>query len=276
MANTTPTLAVALIVKNEAKHLQACLDTVYQWVDEIVILDSGSSDQTEAIARRYTDKFFVNTEWPGFGPQRRLAQSHITSDYVLWLDADERITPELKNSIQRAVADNKPSTVYRICRLSWLFGRFIRHSGWYPDHVVRLYPTQLTQYNDARVHEKVEITRGMTIATLKGDAIHYTYNDLRHYLNKSSSYALAWSKDKAEQGKSCSFTSVITHSIACFIKMYILKGGFLDGKQGLLLALLSTHYTLTKYSDLWIRTRTEPQEMAEKRYAKTLLKKMGE
>ena len=94
-----PTLAVALIVKNEAQHLQACLETVHQWVDEIVVLDSGSSDNTEEIARRYTDKFFVNSQWPGFGPQRRLAQSYVESDYVLWLDADERVTKELKESI---------------------------------------------------------------------------------------------------------------------------------------------------------------------------------
>ncbi|MBG0754838.1 glycosyltransferase family 2 protein [Vibrio cidicii] len=273
-ATSKPTLAVALIVKNEASNLDACLKTVEGWVDEIVILDSGSSDETEVIARKYTDKFFVNTAWPGFGPQRRLAQQHIESDYVLWLDADERVTPELKASIEQAVASNKSSTVYQICRLSWVFGRFIRHCGWYPDHVVRLYPTQLTQYNDAQVHEKVEVSKTMHIVTLEGDAIHYTYNDLRHYLNKSYSYALAWSKDRADRGKSCSFASIITHSVACFIKMYIIKAGFLDGKQGLLLSLLSTHYTLTKYADLWIRTKTKSRMLAEQQFENRLINKV--
>jgi len=273
-ATSKPTLAVALIVKNEASNLDACLKTVEGWVDEIVILDSGSSDETEVIARKYTDKFFVNTAWPGFGPQRRLAQQHIESDYVLWLDADERVTPELKNSILQAVQRNESNTLYSMCRLSWVFGRYIRHCGWYPDRVVRLYPTHLTQYNDAQVHEKVEVTTEMNVVTLQGDAIHYTYNDLRHYLNKSSSYALAWSQDRAERGKSCTFSSIITHSLACFLKMYIIKAGFLDGKQGLLLSLLSTHYTLTKYSDLWIRTKTQSRAAAEKQLEKALFNKV--
>lgn len=260
--SNTPTIAVALIVKNEAQNLDACLRTVTDWVDEIVILDSGSSDDTKNVALKYTDKFYVNENWPGFGPQRRVAQQYIKSDFVLWLDADERVTPELKQSIQQAVSTNEKNTLYSICRLNWVFGRYIRHCGWYPDNVVRLYPTQLTQYNDAQVHEKVEVTQEMQIKQLDGDAIHFTYNDLQHYLRKSNSYALAWSADKAKQGKKGRFSQIITHSIACFIKMYIIKAGFLDGKQGLLLSLLSTHYTIIKYADLWIRTSAKKPDQA--------------
>ncbi len=181
-STSSPTLAVALIVKNEAKNLDACLKTVVEWVDEIVILDSGSTDETKDVALKYTDKFFVNADWPGFGPQRRLAQEHVNSDFVLWLDADERITPELQASIENAVKANKPNTLYKICRLSWVFGRYIRHCGWYPDRVVRLYPTKLTQYDDALVHEKVMINKEMKTEDLQGDAIHYTYNDFVVYL----------------------------------------------------------------------------------------------
>lgn len=252
-----PTLAVALIVKNEAANLDACLKTVEGWVDEIVILDSGSSDETEAVARRYTDKFFINKEWPGFGPQRRLAQQYVESDYVLWLDADERVTPELKLSIQQAVESNEANTLYSMCRLSWVFGRYIRHCGWYPDRVVRLYPTKLTQYDDALVHEKVEITKAMKVKELQGDAIHYTYNDLHHYLVKSAGYAKAWAEQRETRGKKSSISQGVLHAIACFVKMYIVKAGFLDGKQGFLLSLLSAHSTLVKYADLWIRTSTE-------------------
>lgn len=252
-----PTLAVALIVKNEAANLDACLKTVKDWVDEIVILDSGSSDETEAIARCYTNKFFVNKAWPGFGPQRRLAQQHVESDYVLWLDADERVTPELKLSIQKAVQSNEENTLYSMCRLSWVFGRYIRHCGWYPDRVVRLYPTKLTQYDEALVHEKVEITQAMTVRELQGDATHYTYNDLHHYLVKSAGYAEAWAEQREKRGKKSSLTQGVLHAIACFVKMYIVKAGFLDGKQGFLLSLLSAHSTFVKYADLWIRTNTE-------------------
>jgi len=258
-----PTLAVALIVKNEAQNLNDCLKTVADWVDEIVVLDSGSTDETEHVARKYTDKFYENKQWPGFGPQRRLAQEYVESDFVLWLDADERVTDELKSSIQQAVEKNESNTLYSICRLSWVFGRYIRHCGWYPDRVVRLYPTKLTQYDTAQVHEKVLVDKSMVVQELSGDAIHFTYNDLEHYLKKSNSYALAWSADKAKQGKKGSFSSIITHALACFIKMYILKTGFLDGKQGLLLSMLSTHYTIVKYSDLWIRTSTKKHDMRE-------------
>nr|WP_182288584.1 glycosyltransferase family 2 protein [Vibrio spartinae] len=258
MIVTQPTLAVALIVKNEAKHLEACLKTVQDWVDEIVILDSGSTDETAQVARQFTDKFFSNTDWPGFGPQRRLAQSYVESDYVLWLDADERITPELRRSIQDAVKTNQPNTIYQISRLSWVFGRFIRHCGWYPDKVLRLYPTRLTQYNDALVHEKVEVTSSMHVKTLSGDAIHYTYDNMHHYLVKSAGYAKAWAEQRQQRGKKSSLSQGLMHALGCFVKMYVIKAGFLDGKQGLLLSLLSAHSTFVKYADLWIRTNTVP------------------
>ncbi|MCG7496817.1 glycosyltransferase family 2 protein [Vibrio sp. Of7-15] len=258
MPTPKPTLAVALIVKNEAKNLKACLETVKDWVDEIVILDSGSHDETEQVARQYTNKFFVNEEWPGFGPQRRLAQSYVESDFVLWLDADERVTPELKQSIENTLLAPQENTAYTISRLSWVFGRYIRHCGWYPDRVVRLYPTKLTQYDDALVHEKVELSKEIAVKPLQGDAIHYTYNDLHHYLVKSAGYAKAWAEQREKRGKKSSISQGIVHALACFIKMYIIKAGFLDGKQGFLLSLLSAHSTFVKYADLWIKTSTEP------------------
>ncbi|WP_394249680.1 glycosyltransferase family 2 protein [Vibrio profundi] len=256
-SSAKPTLAVALIVKNEAKNLEACLKTVVDWVDEIVVLDSGSTDETEQVARKYTEKFHVNKNWPGFGPQRRIAQEYVESDFVLWLDADERVTDKLKVSIQQAVEKNEPNTLYSICRLSWVFGRYIRHCGWYPDRVVRLYPTQLTQYDDSLVHEKVEISTDMNVKELSGDAIHYTYNDLHHYLVKSAGYAQAWAEQREKRGKKSSILEGMLHAIACFLKMYVFKAGFLDGKQGFLLSVLSAHSTLVKYADLWIRTSTE-------------------
>ncbi|MFC5078938.1 glycosyltransferase family 2 protein [Vibrio thalassae] len=258
---TKPTLAVAMIVKNESKHLRACLETVQGWVDEIVILDSGSTDDTKAIADEFKAKFHLNAQWPGFGPQRRLAQSHVESDFVFWLDADERVTPELKKSIIEAVEKNQPSIIYQFARLSWVFGRFIKHCGWYPDKVLRLYPTKLTQYDDSLVHEKVETNNNMNIETLNGDLIHYTYDDVHHYLVKSAGYAKAWAEQREKRGKHSSISQGIIHAIACFVKMYIIKAGFLDGKQGLLLSLLSAHSTFVKYADLWVRTATsQPQQ----------------
>lgn len=252
-------ITVALIVKNEAKNLAACLDTISNWVDEIVILDSGSTDNTKEIAAKYKAKFYSNNNWPGFGAQRQLAQSYVTTDFVLWLDADERITPILKTSIENVLTKpNIEDKLYSISRLSWVFGRYIKHCGWYPDKVVRLYPTKLTNYNDSLVHEKVIVPAHCSIENLQGDAIHYTYNDLNHYLVKSAGYAKAWAEQRALQGKTSSLLKGYLHAVGCFIKMYIIKAGFLDGKQGLLLSTLSAHSTFVKYADLWIKTQTEP------------------
>ncbi|MBC5851875.1 glycosyltransferase family 2 protein [Vibrio metschnikovii] len=252
MTKSTPTLAVALIVKNEAKHLQACLETVADWVDEIVILDSGSNDATESIARRFTDKFFVNKDWQGFGPQRRLAQSYITADYVLWLDADERVTPELKASILQAVKHDKPNTVYQIDRLTTAFGKQIHYSGWSPDWVTRLYRTRETQYNTALVHESVEIPSHLTLKSLSGYLQHYTFEYLPQYTAKTQHYMKAW-VDQREGKKSSTLTGAVLHGFFRFFKMYILKRGFLDGRHGLLLAILSANTTFTRYADLWLR-----------------------
>ena len=169
-----PTLSVAMIVKNEAQDLAACLDTVKGWVDEIVILDSGSTDETAQIAEQYDAKFYVNADWQGFGKQRQLAQQYVTSDYVLWLDADERVTPELKHSILQAVKNDEQNTVYKIGRLSEVFGRQIRHSGWYPDYVVRLYRTTFAKYGDELVHEKVHFPKEANVKKLTGDLLQYS------------------------------------------------------------------------------------------------------
>lgn len=250
-----PTLSVAMIVKNEAQDLAQCLDTVKDWVDEIVILDSGSQDRTEEIALAYGAKFYQHTDWQGFGKQRQLAQQYVTSDYVLWLDADERVTPELRQAIINAVQQNRAETVYQIGRLSEVFGRQIRHSGWYPDYVVRLYPTHYAQYGDELVHEKVHFPKNAKVEKLAGDLLHFTYKDVHHYLVKSAAYAKAWATQRANAGKKATLFQGVTHAVGCFVKMYLLKAGFLDGKQGFLLAVLSAHSVFVKYADLWNRSR---------------------
>lgn len=250
---TRPTLAAVLIVKNEASQLEACLQSVHGWVDEIVVLDSGSTDNTEQIARQCHALFFVNTDWRGFGLQRQIAQSHSTADWLFWVDADEQVTPELKASILKAIQTHSPNTVYRVSRLSWVFGRFIRHSGWYPDRVARLYPRRLTQFNDALVHEHVIIPNHAQIQDLTGDLLHFTYRDVEHYLVKSAHYARAWADKQTQQGRTTSLAQGIVHGVSCFIKMYLIRQGFRDGQAGFLLALLSAHSTFVKYADLWVR-----------------------
>jgi (heptosyl)LPS beta-1,4-glucosyltransferase len=167
------------------------------------------------------------------------------------LDADEIITSDLKVEIQEKLILNNTATIYAIPRLSFCFGRFIHHSGWYPDYVYRLYPKEKTQYNESMVHEKLEIPESMHIENLSSDLLHYTYKDMNHYLVKSAHYAAIWAKEKDARGKTTNLTTAVLHGVGCFVKMYIIRSGFLDGKQGFLLALLSAHSTFVKYADLW-------------------------
>ncbi|MBW3697605.1 glycosyltransferase family 2 protein [Vibrio sp. T187] len=257
---TKPTLSVALIVKNESKHLRDCLKTVHDWVNEIVILDSGSTDNTKNIALEYTDKFFVNEDWQGFGTQRQIAQQYVTSDFVLWLDADERVTPELKEEIILAVEQSNPKTAYKINRLSDAFGKVINYSGWSPDWVTRLYKVNEGRYNDSLVHEKVVLNNDIDVQKLNGRLLHFTYDNLHHYINKTTGYLKAWT-DEREGKKKSGLSTALTHALGCFIKMYILKRGFLDGKHGFILAWLATHSTFIKYIDLYLRSEQKKNEM---------------
>jgi (heptosyl)LPS beta-1,4-glucosyltransferase len=248
-----PTLGVALIVKNEEQDLAFCLNTVKGWVDEIVVLDSGSTDKTKEIAESFGAKFYTNTKWPGFGKQRQLAQQYIKSDYVLWLDADERVTPELRQEIQTVLAQDAPQTVYSLNRLSDIFGKKIYHSGWYPDYVIRLYRTRDTHYSDELVHESVIVPAGFRVQKIKAHLLHYTYKNLNQYLLKAAHYSKAWADQRSAMGKKASLWKASSHALARFMKMYVLKAGFLDGKHGFLLAVLSAHSAFVKYADLWIR-----------------------
>ncbi|NVP01262.1 glycosyltransferase family 2 protein [Photobacterium damselae subsp. damselae] len=251
--NTRASLAVALIVKNEEKHLAACLDSVKDWVDEIVILDSGSSDATEEIARQYTNKFYVSEDWPGFGIQRQRAQAFVESDYILWLDADERVTPKLRESIQNAVEQNQKNTIYQINRLSTAFGQFIHHSGWHPDWISRLHHRIETHYNDIKVHESIIIPSDGKVEKLSGTLEHYTFEDFFEFQNKQQKYAELWVEDRFSKEKKSSITSAIVHSVFSFIRTYILKAGFLDGKHGFIIACVNAQYVLNKYLGLYLK-----------------------
>ncbi len=246
------TVSVILITKNEEKQLSDCLQSV-KWADEIIVLDSGSEDKTLEIAESFGAKIFSHNDWPGFGRQRQIAQSYAACDWVFMIDADEIATDGLAKEIKSVVSENNQQCVYNVPRLSWVFGRFIRHSGWYPDYVTRLYPRNKATYDDALVHEKVLVDSNLKVKKLSSDLLHYTYRDVHHYLVKSAGYASAWADQRQKAGKKSTLLQAFIHAAGCFMKMYFLRSGFLDGKQGFLLAVLSAHSTFVKYADLWVR-----------------------
>jgi len=251
-------IGVLMIVKNAEKNLEKTLLSVCDWVNEIVIVDSGSTDNTLNIANRFTTTLYQH-EWLGFGPQRQLAQRYITTDWVLALDADEEVSEMLKYSILQMMAKDKgDNTLYQVNRLTEAFGKFIRYSGWYPDKITRLYPRLATQYNDALVHESVKIPPGYQIKLLEGPLYHYTIDSIPNYIGKTQQYIAAWVEQR-EGKKHSSLSGAIAHGLFRFLKMYFLKRGFLDGRHGLLLAILSANVIFTRYADLWLRDYMKKQ-----------------
>ncbi|WP_447877738.1 glycosyltransferase family 2 protein [Serratia fonticola] len=242
-------LSVVMIAKNEAELLSECLQSV-TWADEIIVLDSGSTDGSVALAESLGAKVFTHTDWQGFGKQRQKAQSYATQDYVLMIDADERVTPELRHAIEQVLANADDNVVYSLGRRNLFLGRFMRHSGWYPDRVNRLYANQRYRYNDDLVHESLN-TGGAKVVPLQGDLLHLTCRDFFAFQRKQLHYAEQWAIQRHQAGKRCGYLSILTHTLGAFCKTWLLRAGFLDGKQGLLLAVVNAQYTFNKYAALW-------------------------
>ncbi|VAX10257.1 hypothetical protein MNBD_GAMMA25-36 [hydrothermal vent metagenome] len=243
-------ISVIVIAFNEEDALVDCLESVF-WANEIIVVDSGSTDQTLEIARKYTDNVYIEADWQGFGIQKQRAQFYARGRWILSIDADERVTPELQQEIlAAALADD---AAYSMPILPHCFGRFIRHGGWYPAPKVRLYPRLRAGYGSQQVHEKLEYEGELEIRKLKGDLLHYTYRDIEHYLLKSAHYAAAWAAPREAKGRKVTLFQGAIHAFTCFLRMYVFRAGFLDGKQGFLLAVLSSHSTFVKYADLWVR-----------------------
>ncbi|CAI1960209.1 glycosyltransferase family 2 protein [Serratia proteamaculans] len=242
-------LSVVIIAKNEAGLLPDCLRSV-AWADEIVMLDSGSQDDSVAVAESLGAKVFTHVDWQGFGKQRQLAQSYASHDYILMIDADERVTPELRQSIEQTLTAPDDNQVYSCARRNLFLGRFMRHSGWYPDRVNRLYANQRYRYNDNLVHESLN-TNGAKVVPLNGDLLHLTCRDFFAFQRKQLRYAEEWANQRHQAGKRCGYLSILTHTLGAFCKTWLLRAGFLDGKQGLLLAVVNAQYTFNKYAALW-------------------------
>jgi len=241
-------ISVVMIAKDAADVLPECLASV-NWADEIVLLDSGSSDGTPDIALRHGAQVFHSDQWHGYGKQRQLAQSYATHPMILMIDSDERVTPELKQAIDAILCQPPSEKIYSIARRNLFLGRFMRHSGWYPDRVTRLYPRQY-QYNNHQVHESLE-TGPVKATPLSGDLLHLTCRDFSAFQWKQFAYAEAWAKQRHQQGKRCGIAAIFGHTAGAFLKTLVLRAGFLDGKQGWLLAVVNAQYTFNKYTALW-------------------------
>ena len=244
-----PTLSVILITRNEEANLDDCLASLEGIAQQIVVVDTASSDRTLEIAQNYGAKIASPPDWPGFGPQKNRALDLATGEWVLSLDADERLTPALRTEILTAIAHSAQVDCFAIPRLSWYCGRFIRHSGWSPDYVDRLFKRGTACFSDDLVHERL-IPQGQ-VAKLKNPMLHYSFINKLQVKEKMERYSTDSAKQAFLRGKKGSPIKAITHGAWAFLRTYIFRLGFLDGPQGLSLAFANAQGSFYRYIKLW-------------------------
>lgn len=249
------TLSVIIITKNEAAVIERCLQSV-AWADEIILFDTDSTDGTPELARALGAKIHSAPDWPGFGPQKNRALALATGDYVLSLDADEWIAPELRAEIEQALAAPDRLPAYRLPRLSSYCGRVMRHSGWWPDHVTRLFQRGSAKFSDDLVHERL-IVDGVT-GSLREPLRHEAIRDLDDALAKMGSYSTAGAKMMLARGKSASLGSAVLHGLWTFFRTYVLRAGFLDGREGFMLAVSNAEGAYYRYLKLMLLAEKAP------------------
>jgi glycosyltransferase involved in cell wall biosynthesis len=250
-------VSVIVITKNEAHNIAECLRSV-SFCDDIVVVDAESTDDTAAQAKAFTPNVFVQ-RWTGFAAAKQFAVSQTKNNWVLWLDADERVMPELAEEIQKIIGAGPVHAAFTVARRAYFLGRWIRHSGWYPGRVARLFNKQTARFNTAAVHEGLEISG--TVGELRNDLLHFTDPNIFHYFDKFNRYTTLALEGLEKKGKNFKLTDVIIRPWWQFMRMYVFRLGFLDGVQGFLLALFSSAYVFTKYAKLWEReTITNKQQ----------------
>ena len=242
-------LTVTVITQNESGNIGAALESV-SWADEIVVVDSGSTDDTVEIARRVGARVEVRG-WPGYGAQKNHAASLASNDWILSLDADERVTPGLAREIRELMAGTPSARGYRIPRIAFYLGRWIRSTDWYPDYQLRLYDRRAGRWNQKRVHESVDLDGPP--GELRHDLEHYPYRDISHHLATIDRYTTLAADEWHAAGRHASAPQILVHTELAFARNFVLKAGFKDGAAGLIVSSLNSYYVFLKLAKLWER-----------------------
>lgn len=243
-------VTVLILARNEENFIGACIDSVHDIADEILIIDDGSTDQTAAISKSKGAKVIEHALNGNWGAQQTFAIEQANGEWVFFIDADERATPELRQEIQEIIRQDDRSKAYATARLSFFWGQPLKHGGWFPDYVVRLFPRK-GSYVTGFVHPKIHHTCQEIKLPQNAYLIHYPYRDWDHYFNKLNFYTTLAAKKAKSEGKSASVLDMILHPFWASFRMYFLRGGFLDGKIGFILASFHFFYTMAKYVKLF-------------------------
>jgi glycosyltransferase involved in cell wall biosynthesis len=242
-----PRLTVTLITRNEAHNIAAALDSV-AWADERLVVDSGSTDETCAIAAARGVRV-ERHDWDGYGAQKNHAAGLASHDWILSLDADERVSESLADEIRRLLAEEPPCRGYRLPRVTHYLGRWIRCTDWWPDWQLRLYDRRAAHWARVRVHESVRLDG--RVGRLTGELLHYPYQGISDHLETIDRYTTLAAGELHAQGRHASWLRIAGHPPLAFIRNYILRGGFRQGTPGLIVSLLNSYYVLLKFAKLW-------------------------
>jgi len=243
-------LSVVVVTRNEEERLRACLEAVV-WADEIVVVDAESEDKTVAIAQEFTDRVVVRP-WPGYAAQKNAALDLASGDWVLSLDADEVVSPELRAEIARVLASDGPADGYAVPRRNIFCGRWVRHGGLYPDRQLRLFRRGRGRFEARAVHESVRVDG--RVESVAGHLEHRSYRDVSDFLLRADRYSTLAAEEAVAQGQRAGVSALVLRPLGRFLAMYVVQGGFLDGWRGFLLATLYAYYVLIRSAKIWERT----------------------
>lgn|SRR5574341_57468 len=252
-------ISAVIITLNEEENIRAACESV-AWADEIVVVDSESTDATRALAAQCGARVLVN-EWPGFAAQKQFATDAAAHNWIFSLDADERVSPELQSSIAnvRRKPDGELDDGYRVARRTFYLGRWIRGGGWYPDYQLRLFNRRRGSWGDRLIHESFQLQDGARIETLRGDLLHYTVRDAAHHEQMiRERYAPLGARQMLREGKRTSALQVAIAGPSAFLRSYVLKGGFRDGVAGLTIAKFAAQHASLKHQ-LLLDLQSQPK-----------------
>lgn len=247
-------ISAVVITKNEARNVERCLRSLAPVADEIVVVDDHSTDETVAICERLGARV-VRQAWLGFGPQKNFANGLARHGWVLSLDADEALDEDLQRSIREAKAKGLGGA-YQLSRLNSYYGRFLRHGLEYPDRKIRLFHRDRARWNESLVHEGLVLDASLPVTRLEGHLLHYTYASVAEHVAKANRYTSLAAEDALRRGARPSLARMLSSPLAVFLKSYLLRRGFLDGRHGLVLSVLHAHGAFLKHVKLWDLHRT--------------------
>jgi Glycosyltransferases involved in cell wall biogenesis len=242
-------ISAVIITRNEERNIKRCLDSIRTVADEIIVVDSFSTDNTVAICREAGARV-IQQNWLGYGPQKNTGNNAATHDYILSMDADEALDAELAQAITEEKQKGLKG-VYQLSRLNYFYGKFIKHGTEYPDKKIRLFNRRQASWDERLVHEPLNIQPGVQCTSLRGHLLHYTYYRFEEHIQKSNMYTSLSAQDYFRRGKKARASKIIFSPLGAFVQSYILKRGFLDGMHGFVLAVMNAHAAFMRYVKLW-------------------------